>query len=133
MNLLQRTITSAGTVVGDTVKMLAAPRNLTAQVKFTYGSGGTSVDVYLQTSLDGGSNWIDIAEVSLTTSSATKVYNLSAATPKITAVTPTDGSLTANTAVDGVLGSQFRVKVVSVGTYAGSTTLSVDFTTDQVA
>ena len=32
MNLLQRTITSAGTVVGDTVKMLAAPRNLTAQV-----------------------------------------------------------------------------------------------------
>jgi hypothetical protein len=27
---------------------------------FVYGSGGTSVDVWTQTSLDGGSTWIDV-------------------------------------------------------------------------
>lgn len=133
MNILQQTIAAAGTVVSGSVRLLTAPRNLTIQGKFAYGSGGTSVDAYVQTSLDNGSTWVDIAEFSWTTSAGTKIYNLSGGTAKTTAVTPTDGTLTANTAVDGVLGPQFRVKVVSVGTYAGATSVAIDIASDQIA
>jgi hypothetical protein len=56
--------------------------------------------------------------------SAVKVRNLSALTPKSADVMPTDGALADDTSVDGVLGDMFRLKVVSTGTYAGSTILS---------
>ena len=100
--------------------MLAA----SVQIKFAYGSGGTSLKVYIQTSLDQGATWIDVACAAFTTSSATKVLNLSGLTPKTSAATPSDGALTDDTALDGVLGDRWRAKITSVGTYAGSTTLS---------
>lgn len=134
--LLSQTITTANTgAVGSTFQFVGCnPRNLTVQFKFTYGSGGTSVDAYLQTSLDSGVTWVDIAQLSGTTSSLTKVYNLTSSTPKTTAVTPTDGSLSANTSLDGIIGSLLRVKYTTVGTYAGSTTLKVDVqSTDRVS
>jgi hypothetical protein len=126
MNLLTLPITTAQAAVTQVLSAPGALRNLTIQGNFTYGSGGTSADAYVQTSLDGGTTWVDIANFHFTTSSARFVYNLSAATPKTTQVTPTDGSLTANTALDGILGAKYRVKTVTVGTYAGSTSLSVD-------
>jgi len=43
-----------------------------------------------------------------------------------TIATPTDGALTANTAVDGLLGVQWRVKWTTTGTYGAGTTLSID-------
>ena len=49
-----------------------APRNLTLQANSVYGSGGTSVDAYVQTTLDGGATWFDIAELRFTTASAIK-------------------------------------------------------------
>lgn len=107
--------------IEDLEGMLAA----TVQVKFAYGSGGTTCKLYVQTSLDQGSTWIDVACVALTTASATKVINLSGLTAKTTAATPTDGSLTDDTCVDGILGDRWRVKITSVGTYASSTSLSV--------
>jgi hypothetical protein len=133
MNIAQYAITAAAAgVVSSVLKLNGQPRNLTIQGKFVAGGGGTTVDAYVQISLDGGQTWIDIAEFSFTTTSATKVYNLSAATAKTTAVTPTDGSLAANTCIDGILGSQFRVKMTSVGTYTAPTTLSIDIAADQV-
>jgi hypothetical protein len=102
------------------------PSNLGVQCVFTYGSGGTSVDAYLQTSYDDGATWVDIANFHFTTSSGTKIINLSGNTAVTSAVTPTDGSMSSNTAQDGVLGSRFRVKYQSSGTYAGGTTLQVD-------
>jgi hypothetical protein len=36
-------------------------------------------------------------------------------------MTPGDGTLAADTAADGVLGPVWRLKVVSVGVYGGST------------
>lgn len=128
------TITSAITtplVTAPPFKLNAQPRNLTIQANFTYGSGGTSVDAYVQTSLDGGATWTDIAEFHFTTSSARKIVNLNAQTPQTTQITPTDGGMTANTAQDGVLGPQFRVKYQSSGTYAG-TTLQIDIHADQI-
>ncbi|TIO72237.1 hypothetical protein [Mesorhizobium sp.] len=124
-------IGAAASGVSDLLKLLGSPRNLIVQANFAYGAGGTSVDAYLQTSLDGGQTWIDIANFHFTTSAAVKVYNLYSGTPKTTAVTPTDGALTANTAVDGVLGALYRCKYVTVGTYTGATSLSIDVVTDQ--
>lgn len=102
------------------------PTNLTLQGNFTYGSGGTSADAYVQTSIDGGTTWIDVANFHFTTATARFVYNLSSSTPVTTEYTPTDGTLAANTSKDGVFGNQWRVKYTTVGTYAGNTTLRVD-------
>jgi hypothetical protein len=100
---------------------------LLMQAKFVYGSGGTSVKAYVQTSLDGGATWIDVASFAFTTASATKLSKVLAVS-SLTAVTvPTDGSLTDNTVLDGVIGDRLRVKYVVVGTYAASTlTVSVE-------
>lgn len=107
--------------IEDLEGMLAA----TVQFKFTYGSGGTNCKAFLQTSLDQNSTWIDVACVLFELASETRIVNLSGLTPKTTSVTPTDGTLTDDTALDGVLGDRFRVKITSTGTYAGSTSLSV--------
>lgn len=108
------------------MQMPDAPRALAVQANFIYGAGGTTVSAWLQTSLDGGATWIDIANFSFTTASARFVYNLSSGTPVTTEYTPTDGTLAANTAKDGLLGNMFRVKLTTTGTYTGTTTLEVD-------
>jgi hypothetical protein len=133
MNLLSLpAITGAiGVSVTPAAKFNAPPRSLAVQANFTYGSGGTTVDAYLQTSLDGGVTWTDIAQFHFTTASARFVYNLNSQTPVTTEYTPTDGSLTANTAKDGILGPQVRAKYSSTGTYGGTTSLSIDIACDQ--
>jgi hypothetical protein len=102
------------------------PTNLVLQGTFTYGSGGTSVDAWVQTSVDGARTWTDVANFHFTTANARFLYNLSSATPVTTEYTPTDGTLSANTSIDGRLGSMWRVKYTTVGTYAGGTTLRID-------
>ena len=91
--------------------------------RLAYGSGGTDCTVYVQTTLDG-TNWFDIACFAFTTSSASRLVNLSGLTPVSSLYTPTDGALSDNTVKDGLLGHRFRVKVTSTGTYA-NTSLSV--------
>lgn len=103
--------------VGDLEGMLAA----SLQVRFAYGSSGTTCKVYVQTSLDQGTTWCDVCCVALTTASATKIVNLSGLTPKTTAATPGDGALADDTCVDGILGDRWRVKITSTGTYVGTT------------
>lgn len=117
--------------VTPAVALNGSPRNLVMQANFTYGSGGTSFDAWVQTSLDNGLTWTDIANFNFLLASARKLYNLSALTAKTTVVAPTDGTLTANTAVDGILGPQYRVKWTSVGIYA-ATTVRVDIHGDQI-
>lgn len=103
-----------------------APLHIAVQCNFTYGSGGTSADAWVQTSVDGGVTWVDIANCHFTTSSLREAYNLSALTPVTTAYTATDGSLAANTAKDGLIAPWMRVKYTTVGTYAAATKLNVD-------
>lgn len=117
-------ITTAGTQTGEWMTGLAGVLAMSAQVRLSYGSGGTNVKAYLQTSLDEGTTPIDIACIVFGTASENAVLNFSGLTPKTTQVTPTDGALADDTAVDGILGDRFRLKLVSVGTYAGSTVLS---------
>jgi hypothetical protein len=126
LQLMNETITTAQTASTKTlVRGLARAKSVAFHCIFTYGSGGTSAKVYIQTSFDGGTTWVDIANFAHTTSSLSRSYNLSALTPVTTVYTVTDGTLTDNTCKDGLLGDQYRVKFTSVGTYAGSTTCAV--------
>lgn len=122
-------ITTAGTQTGDWVDDFAGILALAASLRLAYGSGGTAIKAYLQTSLDQGETAIDIACVVFGTASEHDVANFSGLTPKLTLINPTDGTLTDDTAIDGVLGDRFRLKLVSTGTYAGSTVLSARITT----
>lgn len=132
MNILTLPITTAvSALTSNPVVFSAPPRNLTVQGNLTYGSGGTTIDAWVQTSIDGGTTWTDIANFHFTTAGARFQYNLNSQTPVTTEYTPTDGSLAANTSKDGILGPQYRVKYTTVGTYGGNTSLSIDIACDQ--
>jgi hypothetical protein len=107
------------------LQLMDSPRSLCVQANFTYGSGGTTVDAYLQTSLDGGLTWVDIAQFHFLVASARVVYNLNSQTSQLTQIPATDGAMTANTSKDGIMGPLFQVKTASTGTYVG-TTLRID-------
>jgi hypothetical protein len=127
--LLNATITAAQSIAAVSTSQLLlvdAPSSICVQANFTYGSSGTTVDAYFQTSVDGGATWIDIAQFHFTTASARFVYNLNSQTPVTTEYTATDGSLAANTSKDGIVGPLYQVKLASTGTYAGNTTLRLD-------
>ena len=112
----------------------SAPDELSRQPQFQgnliYGSSGTTIDVWVQTSIDGGTNWTDIANFHWTTTGGRLLFNLSSATPVTTQYTPTDGTLAANTAKDGVLSNMYRAKYTTTGTYAGNTNVPIDLMTD---
>jgi uncharacterized protein YjlB len=122
-------ITAAGTLLSQTFDVKAngqkLPLNLCAQAALVYGSGGTTIDVYVQTSFDQGATWCDVMNFHFTTSSLREVGNVNRQTAVVPAAA-TDGSLASNTKNDGIVGRLWRAKVVSVGTYGGSTTLTVD-------
>jgi hypothetical protein len=116
-------IGAAATQVGDVVDDLSGALAITLSARLAYGSGGTSCYAVVETSLDQGVTWVQIARFDFTTSGLQKVMTVSGLTPRIAAATA--GSLAADTALDGVLGDRLRATVVSTGTYAGSTVVSV--------
>jgi hypothetical protein len=118
------TITAAGTQIGSVVSGLDGMLAALLQLRLAYGSGGTNVRAYLQCSADQETTWYDVACVVFGTASEVELVNLSALTPKTTAVAPSDGALADDTAVDGLITDRMRLKVVSTGTYAGQTLLS---------
>jgi hypothetical protein len=134
MQLLNLPITTAvGPSVTSTFQLRGSPggvetSNMLLQATFTYGSGGTSADAYIQTSVSDGVDWVDVANFHFLLASARvlSVLTLSPATPVAPGYVPTDGTLAANTVKDGIIGSLWRVKFVTVGIYAGGTTLRVD-------
>lgn len=125
--IVSETITTAlSAVIRGPISGLYGMKELAIEAKFVYGSSGTTVKAWVQTSLDGGSNWIDIANFAFATTSLRTVTTLSSATAAAT-ITPTDGALADNAEVLGILGDIIRVKLTTVGTYAGGTTLDINF------
>ena len=114
-------ITVTETIVGDWIEDLEGMLAALLNIRFIYGSGGTSVKAYLQTTGDDGTTVCDIACVLFNTAGEHRILNFSALTPKLTQVTPTDKTLADDTAIDGILGNKFRLALVVVGIYAGST------------
>lgn len=123
------TITAAGTFTG-TPQQLRVPAVglgswfVSAQANFTWGSGGTTVNAYLQTSFDSGTTWCDAISF---TQFALASARMAASLVLVSSVSAaaTDGTLVAATNAN-VFGPWWRVKYVVVGTYAGGTTLRVD-------
>src|SRR5712692_9040824 len=102
-----------GTIISGEIKYITVLGNL------IYGSAGTSIDAYIQTSLDRGASWIDVIELQFLLAIAKKVSSVNWVATA-TVVTPTDGALAANSIVSGILGDRIRLKLVVVGTYAAS-------------
>ncbi len=120
------TISTALSATATTpITQLGGMKYLVAEAIFLYGSGGTTTNAYIQTSLDGGLTWVDIINFSFTTSAASKIWATTADVAVAAVVTPSDGALTSNTIVQGVLGDRLRLKYVTTGTYAGATSLAV--------
>src|SRR3990167_1869141 len=105
--------------IDDLDGMLSA----TIQANFTYGSGGTTVRLMIETSLDQGTTWIEGWRGLFGTASEENGINLFALTPKTSPVTP--AALSDDTCLDGIFGPRWRAKITSTGTYAGNTSLAV--------
>ena len=116
----------AGSAIATSlVAELANAGHITAQFTFDYGSGGVSATYWLQTTLDGGATWIDIACVQFTTADAVKIVNIDAGGYVSPGYVPGDGVLAPGSVMDGIMGDRLRIKQTIVGTYAAST-ISVD-------
>lgn len=124
-------ITTAVTAVvdGPRVTDLDRARGVLLQGNFTYGSGGTTLKAWVQSSADGGATWHDVACFAFTTASKRRLFNLSARTAVASIATPGDAALADDTSVDGLLGDLLRVKYTSTGTYAGNSTLTISAVT----
>ena len=119
-SLSERAITTAISEAQTPILNLDGMTAVTVQARLVMGTGGTSAKAFVQTSLDQGNTWIDIACFAFTTTGAVKVMNASGLTPRTTPITPTDGALSDDTVLDGVLGDRLRVKVVTTGTYSNA-------------
>lgn len=112
-------IAGAGTFVCDVVDGLEGMTGVALQAQLAYGSGGSAVKAYCQTTLDQGNNWIDVA-CFLFEGGTAKVVNLSADTPVTSPVVSEDGALPNDSTLNGILGDRLRCKVVVTGTFANS-------------
>lgn len=116
------------TTLGDVISSGAGgAKYVSATAKLVVGGGGTTTKVFVQTSLDGGVTFFDIMCFAFTTGTLSKVGAVSSDIVA-TVTTPAAGTLSDNTVLNGVIGSQFRVQYVTTGTYTGTTTLAVYLT-----
>lgn len=113
---------SASGVAQEFIDRLGGMSAVTLQARFNYGSGGTTLKVDVETSLDHGVTWVPVARFAFTTSSAVKVANLSGMTPKTPAAV---AALSDDAVLDGVLGNRLRARITSTGIYSGNTSVSV--------
>jgi hypothetical protein len=125
VKILNATLAAAVTAdVTAGVFEIGRAESLTLHGVITVAGGGTTAKAWVQTSIDGGSTWMDIANFAFTTSTATRAYHLTAAA--VTSVaTPGDAALADNTAVNGFLGNVVRVKLTTTGTYTGASSFVI--------
>ncbi len=119
-------VTSQADVNGETQAYLDRLDGMLAaslSVNFNWGSGGTSIKVMIETSIDQGTTWVEVWRCALAGASEQNVVNLSGLTPKTTPNTP--AALSDDTCLDGFFGSRWRARILTVGTYAGNTSLAI--------
>lgn len=117
-------LTTAGSYLGDPVTDLDGMLAASVQLRLAYGSAGGTGKAYVQTTFDQGTTWVDVACMTFSTAAKSILYNFDAT---LAAVVDSlgDGVLADDTALDGPLGDQLRLKVITSGTaYAGQTVLS---------
>jgi hypothetical protein len=104
-----------------TLGSLAGMSGVSLEASFQYGSGGGTCSAIVATSFDGGTSRRHIARFDFATASAVKVANLNGQLSKGVTVY---ADLAAEGVLDGILGDQLQVILISTGTYV-NTTLSV--------
>jgi hypothetical protein len=120
-------ITMAPDSQGHTQAWLALPYgtlSATLQANFTYGAGGDTLKVIVETSLDQGTSWIEVARLAFALASLERVVNLSALTP-VAVYTPV--ALADDAVKDGILGPRWRARILkgAGAAYTGNTSLSL--------
>lgn len=119
-------ITSAANSSGVTVGYidgLEGALSAGLEASFTYGSGGTSVKLIVETSGNQGVSWTEVWRAAFATASEENKVNLSALTPVTSPYTPV--ALSDDTTKDGIIGTWWRARILTVGVYAGNTSLAV--------
>lgn len=113
-------VTSAGTYTIEIGNTPSGATQMCMQSDFIYGSGGLTFKIYLQTTVDNGNTWFDIASSAFLVASARKILTATLNATNNTFIA-TDGTLTDNTVIAGIAGMQLRIKYVVTGTYSAST------------
>jgi hypothetical protein len=111
--------TAPGTTEETAVTGFGKPHGLSIVYRFSHGSGGTELKVYVQTSIDGGDNYFDVACAKFSTATENLLQNITASAIS-TPVSVSDAGLSDDSTQDGLLGDRFRVKHVTTGSYTGS-------------
>lgn len=114
--------------VGVTIGGIPGTKQIAIQAICTVAGGGTTAKAWLQTSIDNGVTWNDVANFAFTTSTGSKLHNIvnTPATPYTPGTAPTDATLADNTIKDGPLGDKVRIKYTTTGTYTGASSLKID-------
>lgn len=99
--------------------------SVTLSASFVYGSGGDTLKVVIDTSINQGQTWIEVARFAFAQTSAEKVVNLSALTPVTTVYSPT--TLSDDAVKDGIIGPRWRARAIkgAGAAYAGLTSLAI--------
>jgi hypothetical protein len=114
----------AGTQFGAPVTNLQGLDAASLQVRLSGGAGGSNITVYVQTSIDQGQSWFDVAAFTYTNTPGVQAANVSGL-DKASPAAPSSQGLATGTIFDGPLGDRLQAVVVSTGTYTGSTLVSV--------
>lgn len=127
ITLFSGTLGAAAANVLGTVFVLDGVKSVGLEAKFVRAGGGTTCKAWVQTSLDDGITWFDIASFAFTTTTANKIsaVRVDPATPLTAGTTPASATLADNTVLDGILGNKFRVLVTTVGDYTGASSLEI--------
>ena len=123
--LLSAAITAAlGGKISTPILGLRRMKYVALESQFDFGSSGTTTNFWVQTSLDGGTKWIDIANFTYSAASGRKGTSLDTTT-RASAITPDSGVLANNALLNGVLGDRLRVAYDSVGDHGGASIVIV--------
>jgi len=130
LQLMNQTITTAQAGSAPVIVTgLAKAKSLGIYCNFIYGAAGTTADVYVQTSFDGGLTWCDVCNFHNLLVSNRLYFNICSSTPVTTEDVINDVStgspIPNNTCKDGIVGDQWRAWLVTTGTYTTNTTVQV--------
>jgi hypothetical protein len=90
------------------------------------GAGGTSIDAFLQTSIDNGAKWRDVMNLQVLAADVEKADAINKYIAATLVSAASDGALAANTKVNGLFGNKWRVKLIIVGAYAADNFYTLD-------
>ena len=119
-------IAGSGVIIGSATDGLGGMEGFNCQVRFMLGTGSGGCRVYIQSSLDQGSSWFNIAVTEFDVVSVPWIFAVrTATTGLVTPVAGASGNSPETTGViTSVLGDRLRAYIIVSGTYV-NTTLSV--------